>query len=76
MMQGLNIEATVNFAQQLVIPVIASGGVTSLDDIRALCAVEAEGVTAAITGRAIYEGTIDLAEAQALADSLSDSDTP
>ncbi|HJP37316.1 MAG TPA: 1-(5-phosphoribosyl)-5-[(5-phosphoribosylamino)methylideneamino]imidazole-4-carboxamide isomerase, partial [Gammaproteobacteria bacterium] len=43
MMDGLNIEATVAFAQELAIPVIASGGVTNLDDIRALCAVEAEG---------------------------------
>ena len=71
MMDGLNIEATVAFAQELAIPVIASGGVTNLDDIRALCAVEAEGVQAAITGRAIYEETLDLAEAQALADQLS-----
>ena len=74
MMGGLNIEATVAFARELAIPVIASGGVTNLDDIRALCAVEAEGVHAAITGRAIYEGTLDLAEAQTLADSLSEAD--
>ena len=74
MMDGLNIEATVAFAQELSIPVIASGGITNLDDIRALCAVESEGVSAAITGRAIYEGTIDLAEAQTLADKLIGSD--
>lgn len=74
MMDGLNIEATVAFAQELSIPVIASGGITNLDDIRALCAVEEEGVSAAITGRAIYEGTIDLGDAQKLADELSDSD--
>ncbi len=73
MMGGLNIDATVAFARELAIPVIASGGVTNLDDIRALCAVEAEGVTAAITGRAIYEGTLDLAEAQTLADTLSEA---
>lgn len=73
MMDGLNIEATVAFAQQLTIPVIASGGITNLDDIRALCAAETEGVEAAITGRAIYEGIIDLTEAQALADQLSGS---
>lgn len=73
MMDGLNVEATVAFAQELSVPVIASGGITNLDDIRALCAVEEEGVTAAITGRAIYEGTLDLAEAQALADKLSES---
>ena len=74
MMDGLNIEATVAFAQELSIPIIASGGITNLDDIRALCAVEEEGVSAAITGRAIYEGTLDLSEAQKLADELSDSD--
>ncbi len=74
MMDGLNIEATVAFARELAIPVIASGGVSNLDDIRALCAVEAEGIQAAITGRAIYEGTLDLAEAQALADQLSGPD--
>ncbi len=71
MMDGLNIEATVAFAQELAIPIIASGGVTNLDDIRLLCSVEEEGVTAAITGRAVYEGTLDLAEAQKLADQLS-----
>jgi phosphoribosylformimino-5-aminoimidazole carboxamide ribotide isomerase len=70
MMGGLNIESTVAFAQELAIPVIASGGVTNLDDIRALCAVETDGVTAVITGRAIYEGTLDLGEAQKLADQL------
>ncbi len=74
MMDGLNIEATVAFAQELSIPVIASGGITNLDDIRAICAVEEEGVSGAITGRAIYEGTLDLGEAQKLADELSDSD--
>jgi phosphoribosylformimino-5-aminoimidazole carboxamide ribotide isomerase len=71
MMDGLNIEATVAFARELAIPIIASGGVTNLDDIRLLCSVEEEGVTAAITGRAVYEGTLDLAEAQKLADQLS-----
>ena len=74
MMDGLNIEATVAFAQELSIPIIASGGITNLDDIRALCAVEEEGVSGAITGRAIYEGTLDLGEAQKLADELCDSD--
>ncbi|HMM74328.1 MAG TPA: 1-(5-phosphoribosyl)-5-[(5-phosphoribosylamino)methylideneamino]imidazole-4-carboxamide isomerase [Gammaproteobacteria bacterium] len=71
MMSGLNLEATVEFARQLTIPVIASGGVTNLDDIRALCAVEGEGIAGAVTGRAIYEGTLDLRAAQALADELS-----
>lgn len=71
MMRGVNTEATQQLAQQIKVPVIASGGVCSLDDVRALCAVEKDGVTGAIVGRAIYEGTLDLAEAQALADSLS-----
>jgi phosphoribosylformimino-5-aminoimidazole carboxamide ribotide isomerase len=64
MMQGVNIEATVKLAQSIRIPVIASGGITSMDDIKALNEVADEGIIGAITGRAIYEGTIDLAEAQ------------
>lgn len=67
MMQGVNIEATVRLAQAISIPVIASGGVSTLDDIRALCAVEKEGITGAIIGRALYDGAIDLVEAQRLA---------
>ena len=51
-------------------PVIASGGISSLDDIRALCAVADDGIEGAIIGRALYEGSIDLAEAQRLADEL------
>jgi phosphoribosylformimino-5-aminoimidazole carboxamide ribotide isomerase len=68
MMQGLNVEATVKLAQAVRIPVIASGGITSMDDIKALSAVEDEGIMGAITGRAIYEGNIDLAECQAWLD--------
>jgi len=71
MLSGVNIEATVKLAQALTIPVIASGGITNLDDIRALCAVEDEGIMGAITGRAIYEGTLDFVAAQKLADELS-----
>ena len=71
MMSGVNIEATVKLAQSVNIPIIASGGLTNLDDIRALCAVEKEGVSGAITGRAIYEGSINFAQAQKLADSLA-----
>jgi len=65
MMQGVNVEATVKMAQQINIPVIASGGITSMDDIKALNAVADEGIMGAITGRAIYEGTINFEEAQA-----------
>jgi len=70
MMTGVNIEATVKLAQSISIPVIASGGITNLDDIKRLCEVEDEGIMGAITGRAIYEGTLDFAEAQKLADSF------
>ncbi|MFA5081476.1 MAG: 1-(5-phosphoribosyl)-5-[(5-phosphoribosylamino)methylideneamino]imidazole-4-carboxamide isomerase [Hydrogenophilaceae bacterium] len=70
MLSGVNVEATVRLAQALTIPVIASGGITNLDDIRKLCAVEAEGIMGAITGRAIYEGTLDFVAAQKLADEL------
>ncbi|MGD9600485.1 MAG: 1-(5-phosphoribosyl)-5-[(5-phosphoribosylamino)methylideneamino]imidazole-4-carboxamide isomerase [Gammaproteobacteria bacterium] len=71
MMSGLNLDATVEFARHLRIPVFASGGVTNLDDIRALAAVESEGIAGAVTGRAIYEGTLDFRAAQSLADELS-----
>ncbi|MBI1424016.1 MAG: 1-(5-phosphoribosyl)-5-[(5-phosphoribosylamino)methylideneamino]imidazole-4-carboxamide isomerase [Gammaproteobacteria bacterium] len=71
MMSGVNIDATVRLAQSIHIPVIASGGITNIDDIRRLCEVESEGITGAITGRAIYEGTLDFAEAQRLADELT-----
>ena len=70
MMQGVNVEATVAMARASGIPVIASGGITDIEDIRALAAVAGAGIVGAITGRAIYEGTLDLAEAQRLADEL------
>jgi len=70
MMAGLNVEATAAMARAITIPVIASGGITDLDDIRALCEVAGEGIMGAITGRAIYEGSLDFAEAQKLADEL------
>ena len=73
MMSGVNIEATVKLAQAITIPVIASGGITNLDDVRNLCAVAEEGITGAITGRAIYEGTLDFVEGQKLADELTKS---
>ena len=64
MMEGVNVEATVNMARASSIPVIASGGITNMDDIVALNAVAGQGILGAITGRAIYEGTLDVAEAQ------------
>lgn len=71
MLTGVNLESTVALAQAIHIPVIASGGITSLEDVRAICEVEDEGVMGAVTGRAIYEGTLDFAEGQKLADSLA-----
>src|SRR5699024_5553030 len=67
MMQGLNIDATRALARELSIPVIASGGVTNLDDIHALLAAEEDGVAGAVIGRALYEGTLDFAAACKLA---------
>jgi len=71
MLTGVNLESTVALAQAIHIPVIASGGIKSLEDVRAICEVEDEGVMGAVTGRAIYEGTLDFAEGQKLADSLA-----
>ena len=69
MMSGINIDATFKLAQQLKTPVIASGGLNSLQDVEAICAKLApEGVIGAIAGRALYEGKIDLKSAQAAAD--------
>lgn len=68
MMQGVNIEATKALAESMSIPVIASGGVTNIDDIKNLCLHKESGISGAITGRAIYEGTLDLKEAQLIAD--------
>ena len=76
MLNGVNIEATVKLAQGLRMPVIASGGITNLADIDRLCAVEDEGIMGAITGRAIYEGTLDFHAAQARADELNGHDAP
>ena len=63
MMQGPNIEATRQLAESINIPVIASGGLSSLKDIENLLAIESSGVSGVITGKAIYTGAINLAEA-------------
>lgn len=73
MMQGVNVEATVKLAQSITIPVIASGGVTSIEDIRNLLAVSDEGIMGTIIGRALYEETVDFAECQALVDQFKTS---
>ncbi len=70
MLTSVNVESTVELCRHVKIPVIASGGIHNLDDIRALCAAASEGIAGAITGRAIYEGTLDFSAAQKLADKL------
>ena len=70
MLSGINIDATVKLAQSLSIPVIASGGLSSMADIEALCAVESEGIEGVICGRSIYTGALDFAAAQVRADEL------
>ncbi len=71
MMGGVNIEATLKLAQAVNIPVIASGGVHTIKDVEALCEVQDEGIEGVICGRSIYEGTLNLQEAQNRADELS-----
>jgi phosphoribosylformimino-5-aminoimidazole carboxamide ribotide isomerase len=73
MLSGVNIDATVALARKLSAPVIASGGLHNLSDVEALCKVEPEGIVGAITGRAVYQGTLDFTEAQKLADKLCPS---
>ena len=63
MLTGVNAAATAELARAVSVPVIASGGMHTLDDVRALLAVEKDGVTGAVLGRSLYEGTIDFAEA-------------
>lgn len=71
MMNGVNVEQTLGMANASTVPIIASGGITNIDDIEALLEVADAGIMGAITGRAIYEGTLDLAQAQSLSDSKS-----
>ena len=71
MLSGINVEATVRLAQALSIPVIASGGLSTIADIEQLCAVEDQGIAGVICGRAIYSGELDFAAAQARADELN-----
>lgn len=73
MMQGANVSHTAELAQAINVPVIASGGIHDLSDVEALCKVAHFGISGAITGRAIYEGTLDFAAGQKLADELTDN---
>jgi phosphoribosylformimino-5-aminoimidazole carboxamide ribotide isomerase len=72
MMTGVNVEATLKLAQQTKIPVIASGGLNSIKDVETICErLAPEGVIGAITGRALYQGTLEFKKAQAAADKLA-----
>lgn len=71
MMQGVNIEATVELAEAINIPVMASGGIHNIENLKKLAAVAESGIIGAITGRAIYEGTLDFAEGQKVADEIA-----
>ncbi len=74
MLTGVNIDSTLKLARELRVPVIASGeGLTSLDEVKALCKIESEGITGVVTGRAIYQGTLDFKKAQSEADKLGKS---
>lgn len=70
MMQGVNLEATQHLAESVNIPIIASGGVTNMNDLIELQKIESSGISGVITGRAIYEGTLDFAEGQKYLDSM------
>ena len=70
MLAGVNIDATVRLARELRTPVIASGGLTDMKDVEALCKCESEGIMGVITGRALYQGTLDFKNAQEEADKM------
>lgn len=69
-LDGVNIEATAELARAITIPVIASGGVATLDDIRGLCGISEDGVMGAVVGKALYEGALKLDQCQQLAEEL------
>lgn len=68
MLTGPNVDATRDLAEAISVPVIASGGITTLADVESLCTIARSGVIGAITGRAIYQGTLDFAAGQRVAD--------
>src|SRR5580765_7507867 len=76
MMSGVNIEATFKLAQALKTPLIASGGLSSIKDVQAVCKLVPEGIVGAIAGRALYEGKLDLKKAQAAADAATKKAEP
>ncbi|MBX7230267.1 MAG: 1-(5-phosphoribosyl)-5-[(5-phosphoribosylamino)methylideneamino]imidazole-4-carboxamide isomerase [Burkholderiaceae bacterium] len=73
MLSGVNVEATVKLAQAVRIPIYASGGMSTMADVDALCKVAHEGIEGVILGRSIYEGTIDFSAAQVRVDAFLES---
>ena len=71
MMQGVNIEATIRLAEAVNIPVIAAGGIHNIENVKKLAEVSGSGIIGAITGRAIYQGSLDFAEGQKAADEIA-----
>jgi phosphoribosylformimino-5-aminoimidazole carboxamide ribotide isomerase len=71
MLSGINIEATLKLAQSVTVPIFASGGLSKIADIEALCAIEDEGIEGVICGRAIYSGDLDFKAAQQKADDIA-----
>ena len=71
MLSGVNVAATKKLAESIRVPVIAAGGLTDLEDLQALCEVAESGVQGVVTGRAIYEGTLDFAQGLKLAEKYS-----
>jgi phosphoribosylformimino-5-aminoimidazole carboxamide ribotide isomerase len=71
MLSGVNVDATLKLARELRIPVIASGGLTNLADVEELCKLESDGINGVITGRAIYEGTLDFKKAVELSNKFA-----
>lgn len=71
MLRGVNIDATLRLAEAVNIPVIAAGGIGNIDNVKKLAALSGAGIVGAITGRAIYEGTLDFAAGQRAADEIA-----
>lgn len=71
MMEGVNLEATRALAESVNIPIIASGGIRNLEDVQKLAELASSGIIGAITGRAIYQGELDFADGQKVADEIA-----
>ncbi len=75
MLQGINIPATVELAKNIDIPIIASGGLSKIDEIKELCNVQDEGIAGVICGKSIYSGDINFIEAQKIVSELAQNNS-